>query len=368
MRPIYFVASARDYHAVDWYRLVKQLCPARRVGIVTDLIEGEGFERIVDASDEVILLFPLDKVLLPGQSRLGNLWRNLVKLAFVPLLAWRLRMLAKRAAQPPVFHAHSMYYIFLCWMAGIEFVGTPMGSDVLVRPDHSRLYRLFTRRSLRAAAAITVDSVALRDKIRSLCQRDSFIVQNGIDAAGTRPAREAAGPRNRIVSIRGVDPNYRIAELVQARNTARNKLPLELIYPFFEEGYLREVKAGLTAADVDHGRVGKNEMYRLFSQARLVVSIPISDSSPRSVYEAIFCGACVVVSKGKWIEALPDCMRQRIVVADLDSDHWFDDALREAEAISKSPFVPSLDAIQMFDETECMKAVCRNFYGEVFDA
>ena len=357
MRPIYFVASARDYHAIDWYRLVKALCPGRRVAVATDLIEGEGFARIVDDSDEVILLFPTDKILLTGQSRLGNLWRNVVKLLLVPLLARRLQCLSKEAEQRPIFHAHSMYYIFLCWVAGIEFVATPMGSDVLVRPDQSWLYRFFTRRSLQAAAAITVDSVALREKIQQLCGAESFIVQNGIDAAGTRNARISSTERSRIVSIRGADPNYRIAELVKARNRARNKAPLDLIYPFFEEGYLHDVRMELREGDVDRGRVSKEEMYELFAQARFVISIPISDSSPRSVYEAIFCGACVVVSYGKWVESLPDCMRSRVVIADLESDRWFDDAVSCADMICKTPFVPSKQAIEMFDETECMKAV-----------
>lgn len=366
--PIFFVASARDYHAIDWYRTVKKLCSDRRVAVVTDLVEGEGYERIVDNSDEIILLFQTDKFLLEGQSRLGNVWRNVVKLVLTPLLAIRLKTLSKKIVPTPIFHAHSMYYIFLCWIAGIDFIGTPMGSDVLVRPDQSALYRYFTKRSLQAASGITVDSDALREKIKQLCNRESFIVQNGIDVYGTRDARESVETRNRVVSIRGVDPNYRIMDLVKVRNRTCGTLPLDFIYPFFEESYLRDVKAEFIESDINYGRLKKFEMYELMSKALLIISIPISDSSPRSVYEAIFCGACVVISPGRWIDSLPECMRSRIVVAKLESEQWLEEAVASAQIVCKQQFVPSREAIEMFDETESMKAACRMFYGENFNA
>ena len=38
---------------------------------------------------------------------------------------------AKKKYPNSIFHAHSMYYIFLCWAARIKAIATPMGSDVL---------------------------------------------------------------------------------------------------------------------------------------------------------------------------------------------------------------------------------------------
>lgn len=364
MKSIIFVASARDYHAMDWYCIVKRLCPQRKVAVVTDLIVGEGFEKIVSADDEIFLLFPTDKVLLSDQSRLGNLWRNIVKLAVIPILAVRLNAFS-RANDEPILHAHSMYYIFLCWIARVEFIGTPMGSDVLVRPDQSRLYRYFTIKALRSAASITVDSVALQKKIFQLCGVSSVIIQNGIDSEITKPCRELGNNRSRVLSIRGFDPNYRILDLVRVRNQAKNKVRLDFIYPFYERNYRNLVKAELYESDEDYGRVDKNHMYQMFTESLLVISIPISDSSPRSVYEAIFCGCCVAVSHGIWVEALPRCMRSRIFIVDITSATWFDDALLFARNVCVTPFVPSAEALQVYDEMEAMKAVCRRFYGEV---
>lgn len=366
MKPICFVASARDYHAIDWYRAVKNLCLDRRVFIATDLIESEGVEKLVDERDEVFHLFDLDRWLLDRQSKFASIWRNIIKVITVPLLAFRLNKLSKRG--DAIFHAHSMYYIFLCWLARVEFIATPMGSDVLVRPDKSELYRLFTIYSLRAAAAITVDSNALQEKIRLLCGKDSHIIQNGIDANGTQIYRESDKRRTRIISIRGVDPNYRITELLQARNSTGNEIRFDFIYPFHEEGYFNSVRKLMKGGDRDHGRVSKEVMYQMLGEALAVFSIPISDSSPRSVYEAIFCGASVVVSYGKWVELLPDCMRARVIVVDVSRRHWFDDALRAAHQVCSTPFIPSQAALELFDENEAMKMVCRKFYGEVFHA
>jgi hypothetical protein len=120
----------------------------------------------------------------------------------------------------------------------------------------------------------------------------------------------------------------------------------------------------MSVSDRDHGRVDKREMYKLLGKAQVVFSIPISDSSPRSVYESIFCGACVVVTYGSWIEDLPSCMKSRIVVVDIEDDGWFDWALQESERICKIRYIPSKEAMNAYDEKEAMKVVCRRFYGE----
>ena len=154
-KSICFVASARDYHAIDWYRTVRSICLTRRIIIATDLIESEGEPKLIDDDDEIYQLFNLDRWLLKRQSKLGNLWRNCLKLAAVPLSAHMLSAFAKK--EEVIFHAHSMYYIFLCWLARVEFIATPMGSDVLVRPDQSRIYKFFATYSLKASHTITVD-------------------------------------------------------------------------------------------------------------------------------------------------------------------------------------------------------------------
>ena len=176
-----------------------------------------------------------------------------------------------------IFHAHSMYYIFLCWLARVEFIATPMGSDVLVRPDQSRIYKFFATYSLKASHTITVDSVALQEKIYHLCGRQSKLIQNGIDTEKTQILREQNRFRDRIVSVRGMDPNYRIEEILLARNSSNKTMGIDLIFPFKETGYLELVKKQLTIKDKIHGRVDKNILYQFLSEACCGFSIPVSD-------------------------------------------------------------------------------------------
>ena len=364
-KPICFVASARDFHAFDWYRTVKRLCPDRRVFLATDSVEGEGGVRLIDDSDEVLFLFPIDKYLFSRQSTVGDLWRNLVKVLSLPFSAFRLYKLAKR--EDTIFHAHSMYYIFLCWLSRVKFIGTPMGSDVLLRPDYSFLYRLGTVLSLKAAEFITVDSVVLQKKVLDLSGRCSDIVQNGIDTKNAIAVGKGDVNRWRVVSLRGMYPNYRIRELVEARNVSKSKVGIHFLYPFFEEGYLKSIKSKLVAGDIDLGKLSRSEMFKLLGESFAVFSLPISDSSPRSVYEAIFCGAAVISSYGEWIEFVPSCMRARIIVVDLNQVGWFDNAIARAKEISSTQFNPSDEAIRMFDEIESMKWVCGKYYSRSFD-
>ena len=95
----------------------------------------------------------------------------------------------------------------------------------------------------------------------------------------------------------------------------------------------------------------------------LVISIPSSDSSPRSIYEAVFAGACVATTAGAWLGALPDCMRARVRVVDLRSSDWFDTSLVWAREKSQVRYVPSAEALDIFDQRRSMAKVVREVYA-----
>ena len=361
MDTLFFVGGARDYHAFDWYRTVKEICAKKRVVFITDLISSEGYEKLVDESDEVIELFNIDRFLLSKQSRYGNLWRNFVKLFFFPVQAWRLRTIARNNPDA-VFHAHTMYYMFLCWIAHIRYIGTTQGSEILVRTKRSKLYRYFAVKSLRAAQHLIIDSVSMQQQIMELSGKESTVIQNGIDVDAI--SRVIAAPRERenVVSIRGFTPLYRINEIFDGRDHSVQKPRLHFIYPFSEDVYKARVSKRLEEGDVDLGRISRTKMYELLAGTKLAVSIPVSDSSPRSVYEAVFCGCCVAVTYHRWIDVLPDCMRARLILVNLEDESWFGNALQFADSVSPVPYVPTEAALDMFDQRRTMKVVADRFY------
>jgi len=361
-RPIVFVGNARCYHTMDWYRTVRALCPGRTVLFATDLIESEGHVRLVHDDDVIVPLFNVDRLLLPGQSAVGNLWRNAVKLLAFPLQSSGLRRL-RRELPDAVFHAHTMYYMFVCWLAGIPFIGTPQGSEVLVRPKRSHVYRFFAVRSLRAAQCVTVDSVAMRDETERISGIRPRIVQNGVEAEALGRARRAGAQRDLVLSLRGMTPLYRIVEMVLARNRSATSPDLTFIYPFWDEPYRARVRGLFRLGDRDLGRLDRPEMMALLSRTRLVLSVPSSDSSPRSVYEAIFSGACVAAARGRWMEVLPACMRARIRVVELDDPAWFDAALAWSQEACAVAYEPSDEALELFDQRRSMAGVVRTLYA-----
>lgn len=362
---IVFLCGARDFHAMDWFRSAQQTLPNDRLCVLTDLIAGEGFADLRRPGDRVFELFILDPLLLRTPSTLANVWRNVLKLLVLPLQVWLLRRFDRRHPDARYF-CHSMYYLFLAWAAGVRFVGTPQGSDVLIKPYRSRAYRFFAVRSLRAARYVTVDSQPMRDRIRELAGVEAEVIQNGIDVrsilASAQLSRGAAAPERRLIlSIRGFTPLYRIGEIIAARNRSlrSSSVPLALRYPFYEDEYRRTTLPMVRHEDLDVGRVEVEEIPRLFSEARLVVSIPASDSSPKSVYEAIFHGCVVAVTHHPYVDDLPACMRSRLVVVDLSDPNWLDKALERATTILRQPYVPSPEAVSTFDKIESFKRVSK---------
>ena len=357
-----FLCGARDFHAMDWYRSALTLLPNRDVCILTDLIAGEQFKKLINDDDKVYKLLILDKFLLPKQSQLGNIWRNLIKLTVFPVQVLLIRKFSKSNPNS-VYHAHSMYYLWLAWAANVPFVGTPQGSDILIKPYRSRLYKYFSKKSIIAAKAVTVDSLAMKEGIKSISGIDAYIIQNGIDMESILKNMEEINSqkhrRDKLLSIRGFTDLYRIKTLLENRNNSKqNSLtPITFIYPFHDDTYKNEVYSLIKNYDTDLGRVDRAKMYELLIQSKLVLSIPYSDSSPRSVYEAIFCGCAVAITYNPYYEDLPECMKSRIIIVDLEDKEWFDKAVLKSNKIIKTEYEPSEEAIKLYNQKLSFKLI-----------
>ena len=360
-KTIIILGGARDFHAVDWYRTVLRICPTREVIFITDLYSGEGYIDLTKPGDKIFSLFVIDNYLFAKQFRFANIWRNIVKLTLLPVQALRLRRILKNYPDY-IVHAHPMYYMALCVFAGVEYIGTPQGSEILVRSVRSRIYRFFAMKLLKSAKALTVDSLQMKDGIKSIAGVNAHVFQNGINVYEISRHR-TNNKRGRVVSIRGMGDLYRISEIVESRNKNALSIPLTFIYPFADAGYLAGLRPLYGTHDEDLGRLEKDKMYDLLSESLLVISIPRSDSSPRSVYESIFAGACVAVTYNKWIDVLPPCMQSRVYIVDLADDLWLCKAISYAQEIVNTPFMASKEAIELYDENKSIGRVIEKLYG-----
>lgn len=359
MEKLVFLCGARDFHAMDWYRSAEEIIPKNKLSILTDLITGEGFKKIVSDKDPIEKMLILDKFLFKNQSSLGNKWRNIIKLLFIPIQVFYLKRHHKKNPNA-VYYAHSMYYFWLAYLAKVDFIGTPQGSDILIKPFRSKIYRYLSIKSLQAAKLVTVDSVKMKEKCIELSNVTPYIVQNGIDIKSIQEfqqelSKDKKVKREKVLSIRGLTELYRIKELLVARG--KIKTPITFIYPFHDDTYKSELEEYFQKGDEDLGRVNRSKMYELFHSTKLTFSIPSSDSSPRSVYEAIFCGSPVCITYHSYYDLLPDCMKERIVIVDIDNDKWFTFATEKAKEISKKEFVAKKEALEQFDQRESFRKI-----------
>jgi hypothetical protein len=358
---IIFLGGARDFHAIDWYRAVRRLEPNKSIVFITDSFEAEGMKNLTQEGDHIERLFIIDRLLFSASTQWAHRWRNIIKLVLAPLQAFLLRKLAIKHGCP-IVHAHSMYFMLLSKSAGLRYLGTPQGDELLVRPKASRLYRAVAGWLLRGSAATIVDSEQMKAAARDIAGIEAKIVQNGINVREIE-ATPASGDRFRILSIRGFTDLYRIREIVLARDAGLPNTSLTFIYPFSEPQYVAQIRRLLREDDEDLGRQEKLKMFKLLKESLLVVSIPLSDSSPRSVYEAIFSGCSVAAVPNPWIDALPECMRRRIFVADLQNASWLADAYEFARANTQISFVPSAEALSRYDEEQSLRVVVEEYYG-----
>ena len=76
-----------------------------------------------------------------------------------------------------------MYYMLLCYFSKIPFIATPQGSEILVRPYKSKLYKKYAIKSLMAADKVIVDSINMQRKVKELSDVDAVVMKNGFNTS-----------------------------------------------------------------------------------------------------------------------------------------------------------------------------------------
>jgi glycosyltransferase involved in cell wall biosynthesis len=198
------------------------------------------------------------------------------------------------------------------WMSGFHpYVVSVWGSDVLVTPRSSRRGGMYARPALRSADMVVGGSAAVVAAAVSLGARPerAFAIPYGIDRNLFKPGPEPAALRQslgladrRVVfSPRAMTALYRHGVVLEALA----RLPADVVAVMV--GYLadpaeleavRSKAQSLGVADrlivvpsIDH-----SEMPGYYRLADVVVSVPVSDSTPLTLFEALACGRPVVAS------------------------------------------------------------------------
>ncbi len=240
-----------------------------------------------------------------------------------PAVLWMRRLV--REFQPEVVHAHWMPFAALAALGGARpLVATAWGSDV---------YGARGRRKLEIRVALRRASVAMSDSADLLARLQQFgpaslrtmLLNWGVDLETFRlpTAEERAelkirfglGPGPVVLSPRGLKEIYNPSVVVEAFARVRVAVPDSQLV--LKHGGAEELlKTEWSASPGIHvvGHLEYEEMAALFRSAEVTVSIPKSDSSPRSVWEAMASGSATVLSDLPWVHELVADARDALVV------------------------------------------------------
>jgi len=217
-----------------------------------------------------------------------------------------------------IVHAHSLYYGYVASFikSDTNIVFTPMGSDVILHAQNNSLYRHMALNAFEKAHVITGDSLLLQKQGYKVgaTKENNYIVQNGVDSEVFFPKTNdlrkhygVAGDEILIFSPRAITPLYNIDIILNAIHelvNAGHKIKCMMSFAFGDNYSAQLKRQAQDLKIVDHilwlGYLSYQDMAKHYNAADIVVSVPSSDSSPKSVYEAMFCKKPIVVSDLPW--------------------------------------------------------------------
>jgi L-malate glycosyltransferase len=233
-----------------------------------------------------------------------------------------------RDERPDVVHAHWLCgFAALAAVAGASpLVAMAWGSDVLraglVKTQANRV-------ALHRARLALADSRVVLDRMLALGARpeSARLISWGVDLATFAPPREprerlrerlGLGPGPVVLSTRSLMPIYNPETIVAAFARVRAAVPdAQLVLKHMGTGEQPAFAGGDGVHVVGH--VPYARMADYYRAADVCVSIPSSDSSPRSVLEAMACGCPLVLSDLPWVHEQMRSPDDAVLVA-VDAD------------------------------------------------
>jgi glycosyltransferase involved in cell wall biosynthesis len=238
----------------------------------------------------------------------GGNWKVLLKFTKVKQLL--------KEIQPDILHAHyaTSYGVTGALCGFHPYVITALGSDVLISPKGSMIYRILLKFAFSKADWIT----AMADHMRNA------MIDIGVDPAKTDTVsfgidpkifndegREVSGDKFVITSTRNFEPVYNIPHLINAVAIAAEKIPnihLNMIGSGSLKNEIEELvkQKGLTNRVTFYGKVPQSEIAKILKQSHLFISVSLSDGNNISLNEAMACGpVCIateIPANTQWIE------------------------------------------------------------------
>jgi L-malate glycosyltransferase len=213
---------------------------------------------------------------------------------------------------------HSLYatsYGLIGALSGFHpYIVTPLGSDILISPNESIIYRKLLKYTFKKADWITSMAPHMKEAMIQLGVSPTKIgdIIFGINTEiFNRKKRKLSTSEFIITSTRNFEPVYNIPHFLKAIALLKGKIPnLKVI--MLGDGSLKselcELADQLKISDIItfKGKVPQHEVVDFLNQSHIFCTVSLSDGNSLSLLEAMACGAYPVATDIKanheWIK------------------------------------------------------------------
>lgn len=246
----------------------------------------------------------------------GGNWRVMLKYKEVKAIL--------RHIKPDVLHSlYATSYGMVGALAGFHpYVVTPLGTDILISPKQSVLYKYLLKYVFKKADVITTMAPHMTQAMHEMGVNPAKIqeVIFGINTTiFNRKKHQLPQGVFRISSIRNFEEVYNIPHFLKAIAKVKPKIPnleVKLIGSGSLRDQLEQLCKELQIDDVVEflGKVPQAKVVELLNTSHVAVSVSLSDGNALSLLESMACGVYPVVSdipaNRQWIN---DGLNGRIV-------------------------------------------------------
>ena len=222
--------------------------------------------------------------------------------------------------KPDILHIISMYKTYFALFASAKkIVFENNGSDVLIRPQKNKLFKYYYSFIYKFCNATVQDS-----KISQIAgvkygapMRYNKVIELGVDfnvfnrkVFKGKVKNQLGLEENRIVfSPRGLTPIYNIDIIIKTIPLVKAIYPnVKYLFCYNNDSLNTKLRNLIESLKVENNVLftgfldNETELPYYLKDSDVVLSVPSSDSSPRSVYEAMACNINVIISDLPWYQ------------------------------------------------------------------
>lgn len=229
----------------------------------------------------------------------GGNWKVLLKYPKVKKILKQIR--------PDVFHAlYATSYGITGALCGFHpYVITALGSDVLISPNQSKIYKFLLKFAFSKADWITAMADHMKIAIEQLGVSPTKVstVPFGIDPKVFYPTHPQLERIPFVItSTRNFEKIYNIPHLIHAVAIAKSKIPeirLNLIGAGSQKNELEKLieTEGLSKNVKFFGKIPQPQIAEVLNHSHLFVSVSLSDGNNISLNESMACGTFSIATK-----------------------------------------------------------------------